>query len=237
MAAQAASRCTAPTCGLRTTMVGFRHCPWSRPIDPSSELGANRMGMGDRPNCAGVLRIGLGNARHTAASASRGRPGPGAGWPGLSHLPSCWPSAPSRRPRPSCWPAPARRPTPAPTPTPSLTIISSEFSVGNTTADLGSNFLERLGSQATNSVNRIARTNPGGGGASQSAGAPDRAGQSLRHLGADRRAGRFRRRPAQDLRRRGGHRRTLAPGVNVGLSLDQSRSLSTCRGLQSASST
>src|SRR5689334_19100136 len=63
-------------------------------------------------------------------------------------------------------------PAPAPTPTPGLTIISSEFSAANTAADLSSNFLERLSGKSTNSVNRIARTNPGGGGASQATEAP-----------------------------------------------------------------
>src|SRR5436190_10854042 len=55
-------------------------------------------------------------------------------------------------------------PAPAPTPTPGITIISSDISAGQATTNLGSNFLERLANQATNGVNRIGRTNPGGGG-------------------------------------------------------------------------
>src|SRR4029077_12881767 len=49
-------------------------------------------------------------------------------------------------------------------------------------------------------------------------------GRGLRNLGEDRRAGRFRRRPASNLGRRGGGLGArLAPGVNVGVSVDQSR--------------
>src|SRR5258705_2793837 len=63
-------------------------------------------------------------------------------------------------------------PAPAPTPTPGLTIISSEISAGAAASNLGSSFLERLGNEATNGVNRSGRTNPGGGGASEAAEAP-----------------------------------------------------------------
>ena len=63
-------------------------------------------------------------------------------------------------------------PNPQPTPTPGITIISSEISANNTVSNLGSSFLERLGNQATNGANRIGRTNPGGGGASEAAEAP-----------------------------------------------------------------
>ena len=40
-------------------------------------------------------------------------------------------------------------------------------SAGNTTLNLGSSFLERLGSQASNGFDRANRTNPGGGGTSE----------------------------------------------------------------------
>src|SRR5258708_31352939 len=63
-------------------------------------------------------------------------------------------------------------PAPAPTPTPGLTIISSEISAGAAASNLGSSFLERLGNEASNGVNRSGRTNPGGGGASEAAEAP-----------------------------------------------------------------
>ena len=66
-------------------------------------------------------------------------------------------------------PTPAASPTPTPSPTPVSTSINYDRSVGNSALDLGSNFLERLGNQASNGLNRTFRTNPGGGGASASA--------------------------------------------------------------------
>ena len=117
-------------------------------------------------------------------------------------------------------------PAPAPTPTPSLTIISSEISAAAATGNLGSGFLERLGNQATNGVNRIGRTNPGGGGASEAAEAPKfRAwGEAYGISARTELQGDF----AGDRRTtRGGVAgigATIAPGVNVGFSVDQSRS-------------
>jgi outer membrane autotransporter protein len=116
-------------------------------------------------------------------------------------------------------------PSPAPTPTPGLTIVSSEFSSVTTTADLGSNFLERLGNRATDGADRIARTNPGGGGASQTTEAPRfRAWGEAYGIAARTEAqGDF----AGDQRKTwggvAGIGATLAPGVNVSFSADQSR--------------
>jgi len=59
----------------------------------------------------------------------------------------------------------APRPTPPPTPSP--TDINSDISAGATVTNLGSNFLERLGDQATSGFGRALRNNPGGGGASE----------------------------------------------------------------------
>jgi hypothetical protein len=42
--------------------------------------------------------------------------------------------------------------------------MNYEQSVGNTTLNLGSSFLEWLGNQASNGFDRTFRTNPGGGG-------------------------------------------------------------------------
>jgi len=56
-------------------------------------------------------------------------------------------------------------PTPTPTPIPSPTPIPVPSA---TTLDLGSNFLERLGNRASGGIDRSLRTNPGGGGASES---------------------------------------------------------------------
>ncbi|HKS18469.1 MAG TPA: autotransporter outer membrane beta-barrel domain-containing protein [Bradyrhizobium sp.] len=117
-------------------------------------------------------------------------------------------------------------PAPAPTPTPSQTIVSSEISAGQATSDLGSNFLERLGGQATNSVNRMARTNPGGGGASEAAEAQKfRVWGEAYGIAAQTQAqGDF----AGDRRTTSGgvagFGATFAPGVSVGFSIDRSRS-------------
>jgi outer membrane autotransporter protein len=116
-------------------------------------------------------------------------------------------------------------PSPQPTPTPGLTIVSSEISTVTTAADLGSNFLERLGNRATDGADRIARTNPGGGGASQTTEAPKfRAwGEAYGISARTEVQGDF----AGDLRKTwggvAGVGATLAPGVNVGFSVDQSR--------------
>jgi uncharacterized protein with beta-barrel porin domain len=114
----------------------------------------------------------------------------------------------------------------APAPTPSPNSIDSERSAGAAVANLGSNFLERLGNQATHGFGSAMRNNPGGGGASEATDEPrfrtwgEAYGISAR-TGA---VGDF-----------VGDRRTtwggvagvgarIAPGVNAGLSVDQSRS-------------
>lgn len=117
-------------------------------------------------------------------------------------------------------------PSPAPTPTPGLTIVNAEISGVATAADLGSSFLERLGNRATDGADRIARTNPGGGGASQTTEAPRfRAwGEAYGISAKTEMQGDF----AGDTRKTwggvAGIGATLAPGVNVGFSADQSRS-------------
>jgi len=69
-------------------------------------------------------------------------------------------------------PTPTPTPTPSPTPSPTPTVINSTVSSGAAVTNLGSNFLERLGNQSSNGFNRLQRTNPGGGGASESADPP-----------------------------------------------------------------
>ena len=69
-------------------------------------------------------------------------------------------------------PTPTPTPTPSPTPSPTPTVINSNFSAGSTVTNLGSNFLERLGNQATSGFGKAMRSNPGGGGASESTEAP-----------------------------------------------------------------
>jgi len=114
---------------------------------------------------------------------------------------------------------------PAPAPTPVPTVINSELSAGSAVANLGSNFLERLGDQATGGFGRASRTNPGGGGASEAAEGPryrtwaeaysisTRTGPQLDFVG-DRR---------QTLGGVAGFGARIAPGVNVGFSFDESR--------------
>lgn len=120
------------------------------------------------------------------------------------------------------------RPTPPAPPTPvipSPTPLVSDPATAQATLDLGANFLERLSGQATNGLAKALRTNPGGGGASEGAEQPryrswaEAYGLSVQ-TGAQ---GNF----------VGDHRTTwggvagigarLAPGVNIGLSVDQSR--------------
>jgi uncharacterized protein with beta-barrel porin domain len=116
-------------------------------------------------------------------------------------------------------------------------MINADVSAGATVTNLGSNFLERLGNQASNGFNRMSRNNPGGG-ASEAAEAPwfrtwfEGYGISARND------------PIADFvgdRRKtwggvAGFGARLAPGVNVGFSVDQSRTdIDVPLALQSAS--
>ena len=117
-------------------------------------------------------------------------------------------------------------PTPiaTPTPTPEPTTISSAISSGGVVTNLGSNFLERLGT--TNGLNRIQRTNPGGGGASESTDTPryrtwfEGYGMSAKNSAVGDFVG--------DSRKTwggvAGFGARVAPGINVGFSVDRSRS-------------
>ena len=115
-------------------------------------------------------------------------------------------------------------PAPTPTPSPVPTAINSDISAASTVSNLGSNFLERLGNRATGGFDRALRDNPGGGGASETADVPrfrswgEAYGISAR-TGA---IGDF----VGDRRRTWGGIAGLgalvAPGVNVGVSVDQS---------------
>jgi uncharacterized protein with beta-barrel porin domain len=114
---------------------------------------------------------------------------------------------------------------PPPPPVPAASTTTSDFSAVAGMANLGSTFLERLGDQATGGFGRASRTNPGGGGASE---ALD--GQAFRSWGeaygissttgpqgpffGDKRS------TAGGI---AGFGARVAPGVNVGFSIDQSR--------------
>jgi len=134
-------------------------------------------------------------------------------------------AAHAQSPSPSPSPSPTPTPIPSPTPVPVPTTINSGLSAGAAVTNLGSNFLERLGDQATGGFGRASRSNPGGGGASEAMDAPtfrtwgEAYGVSSR-TGAQ---GEF----AGDRRQTwggvAGLGARIAPGVNVGFSVDQSR--------------
>jgi uncharacterized protein with beta-barrel porin domain len=101
----------------------------------------------------------------------------------------------------------------------------TDLSAGATVANLGSSFLERLGDQASGGFGRASRSNPGGGGASESLeGQPFRSWGELYGISST---------TAPQGVFVGDHRTTtggvagfgarVAPGVNVGFSIDQSR--------------
>src|ERR1700679_3124051 len=73
---------------------------------------------------------------------------------------------------PSPTPPPTPTPTPSPTPVPTPSFINSDVSAGSTVTNLGSNFLERLGNQATGGFGKALRNNPSGGGASEATDGP-----------------------------------------------------------------
>ena len=105
-------------------------------------------------------------------------------------------------------------------------MINSNISAGKAVTDLGSNFLERLGNQATSGFNKAFRSNAAGGGASESTedprfrtwgevyGISARTGQIGDFVGDQRRT----------YGGVAGFGARIAPGVNVGFSVDQSHS-------------
>lgn len=121
-------------------------------------------------------------------------------------------------------PTPTPTPTPTPSPTPVPIATNYDQSAGNSALNLGSNFLERLGNQASGGVNRAFRTNPGGGGAAASTEDP-RYRTWYEGYGVSVRTD-----PQGDFV--GDKRKTfggvagfgarVAPGVNLGFSVDQS---------------
>ncbi|CCD94105.1 conserved exported hypothetical protein [Bradyrhizobium sp. ORS 375] len=136
-------------------------------------------------------------------------------------------ASPSNAAEPVTLPSITASPTPTPSPSPVPGAISSDLSSGRSALDLGSQFLQRLGREATSGGGRLLRSNPGGGGASEATEQP-------RYRSWGEAYGVAARSDAQgDFV---GDKRTtwggvagigmrLAPGVNVGLSVDQSRTL------------
>jgi uncharacterized protein with beta-barrel porin domain len=122
--------------------------------------------------------------------------------------------------------AQAQTPPTPPAPEPTPIAVNSMVSSNAALANLGSNFLERLGNQASNGFNRLQRTNPGGGGASESTEPPryrtwfEGYGNSTKNGAIDGFVG--------DSRKTwggvAGIGARVAPGINLGFSVDQSRS-------------
>jgi uncharacterized protein with beta-barrel porin domain len=114
--------------------------------------------------------------------------------------------------------------TPAPTLFPTPSDVNSEMSAGSAVANLGSNFLERLGQQASYGFGSGLRRNPGGGGASEATDAPAFRmwGETYGISATNGAQGDFvgdRRQTWGGVAGFGGR---IAPGVNVGVSVDQS---------------
>src|ERR1700723_199467 len=116
-------------------------------------------------------------------------------------------------------------PPPPPPPPPSPSIPASALSSGAAIVNLVSNFLERLGEQASGGFGRASRSNPGGGGASEALDGPafrtwgeaygisSKTGPQANFVGDDR----------TTTGGVAGFGARIAPGVNVGFSIDQSR--------------
>jgi uncharacterized protein with beta-barrel porin domain len=115
-------------------------------------------------------------------------------------------------------------PTPAPAP-PTPSVPAFELSSSAAIAYLGSNFLERLGDQASGGFGRASRSNPGGGGATEALDGPSfrtwgefygissKTGPQANFVGDDR----------HTTGGVAGFGARISPGVNVGFSIDQSR--------------
>src|SRR5450631_218836 len=120
----------------------------------------------------------------------------------------------------------ALAPAPAPTPTPTPGDIASDRSAGATVTNLGSSFLERLGDQATGGFGKALRSNPAGGGASESTEAPRFRtwGEAYGISASTGAQGNFVGDRRQTWGGVAGIGARIATGVNVGFSVDQSRS-------------
>jgi uncharacterized protein with beta-barrel porin domain len=98
------------------------------------------------------------------------------------------------------------------------------MSAGATVANLGSSFLERLGDQATSGLGSAFRSNPGGGGASEAASPPRFRtwGEAYGISSSTGPQGVFAGDHRGTLGGVAGFGATLAPGVNIGFTADQS---------------
>jgi uncharacterized protein with beta-barrel porin domain len=114
-------------------------------------------------------------------------------------------------------------PTPIP---PSPGVINSDVSAGATVTNLGSSFLERLGNQASGGFGRALRNNPAGGGASEATEDPRFRtwGEAYGISASTGAQGDFVGDRRQTWGGVAGIGARIAPGVNLGFSVDQSRS-------------
>ena len=122
-------------------------------------------------------------------------------------------------------PPPIPEPVPTPSPSPTPGVVNSMVSSTSTITNLGSNFLERLGNQATYGFGNALRNNPGGGGASETTEAPRFRtwGEAYGISSRTSAQGDFIGDKRQTWGGVAGIGARLAPGVNVGFSVDQSR--------------
>ncbi|MGY3452989.1 autotransporter outer membrane beta-barrel domain-containing protein [Bradyrhizobium sp. USDA 4353] len=172
----------------------------------------SRVRQGERPWAGPCLAVALIAA--VAGLAPMPRPANAASLPSVTASPTPTPS-----------PSPTPTPTPSPLPSPVPGAVSSDLSSGRAVLDLGSSFLERLGNQATFGGSRLQRSNPGGGGASEAAEQPRFRtwGETYGITAHASTQGDF----VGDKRTTwggvAGIGMRVAPGVNAGLSIDQSR--------------
>ena len=103
--------------------------------------------------------------------------------------------------------------------------VNGAMSAGATVANLGSSFLERLGDQATSGLGSAFRSNPGGGGASEAASPPRFRtwGEAYGISSSTGPQGVFAGDHRGTLGGVAGFGATLAPGVNIGFTADQSQ--------------
>jgi uncharacterized protein with beta-barrel porin domain len=131
----------------------------------------------------------------------------------------------------------AAPPPPTPAASPIDSDISSDISAGAVVANLGSNFLERLGGRASSGFAGALRNNPGGGGSSEATDTPRyRAwGEAYGISASTGVQGDFVGDRRQTFGGVAGVGARVAPGVNLGISVDQSRtSIDVPLALQSA---
>jgi uncharacterized protein with beta-barrel porin domain len=109
-------------------------------------------------------------------------------------------------------------------PVPAPLDVNSDMSAGAAVTNLGSNFLERLGQQASYGFGSALRKNPGGGGASEATDAPvfRSWGEAYGISSTTNAQGDFAADHRQTWGGVAGFGARVMPGVNVGISVDQS---------------